>query len=433
MKLFLILLLCSYYSLGISAQNVDFPDSFRSTHFMLFYALSPGTNQLPTQNRVDKVPKNGIPDFVEAIATQLETANAFYTGSDLKLQQPLLSGRYQGKVAYYGIYIKKFNSGNGSTSDEIQEDDSDNPILKISLSNSLSSTNLTPAHELFHTFQNGYSMIKNSWFLEGSARWVENAFRDITEIDDDSYQKQLPQNNQVLEKLVGLSYSADAFWNRLTYLCDPASPPNDAKSPVRPIYGLKLMKSFLDHLLTQSDAATRDRCYSFYQWPEEDQKRNVDNNIYLFKAIQHAALSQCPAKQLQSQELKQFLQVIADQITRFDRPDAFYDSEMQRLYLPRVSVINATGTDTLLNPTETSNTFKVMLDLTPDTKPVRFTVHNATPLCNSKTQKTSAIYDSGNGLLQIPTLEFLPFGDFQIDLTKKPNSTDFDLTTFIKK
>ncbi|HZJ95618.1 MAG TPA: hypothetical protein VFD11_08715 [Thiopseudomonas sp.] len=38
------------------------------------------------------------------------------------------------------------------------------------------SRNVTPAYELFHLYQYSNSMFKVGWYLEGMARWVEQAF-----------------------------------------------------------------------------------------------------------------------------------------------------------------------------------------------------------------------------------------------------------------
>ena len=50
--------------------------------------------------------------------------------------------------------------------------------LKIVLNAGLQpARNVTPAHELFHLYQYGYAVFKQRWYLEGMARWMENAFR----------------------------------------------------------------------------------------------------------------------------------------------------------------------------------------------------------------------------------------------------------------
>ena len=52
------------------------------------------------------------------------------------------------------------------------------PYLTIDIDRDIGTRNLTPAHELFHAFQNGYTLFKNAWYTEGTARWAENAFRE---------------------------------------------------------------------------------------------------------------------------------------------------------------------------------------------------------------------------------------------------------------
>lgn len=312
----LILLLSCLYSLSTFAKDTaDALDQvFLGNDFRVFYTLN-GKNALSERNQQD-ANGNNTPDFVEKIAQKLQSATAIYT-QQFHLQHPLTSERYRGRAAFIDVYILALD-GNGSAGDEVIPErfpsvtHSNHAVLSIKILNSLSASNHTPEHELFHIFQNGYSMFKNRWYTEGTARWVEQAFFDEAEEN-----APLPASSSEFEDLLQETYGAKLFWNRITYLCDADSPANNPAATARSIYGSAWIKTLLEHLAKSSLTASQARHFPPYQWPEEEQKRNRHNNGHLLRAIKQATLQHCPKPQLASAELTDFFSALDAQLATY--------------------------------------------------------------------------------------------------------------------
>ena len=144
-----------------------------------------------------------------------------------KLRHPLNSPRYREEAKFIDVNVGSlplstiFNpekvKGNGSAGDAVvnYHRGFDDPsggvgVLTIDISKRLSTENLSPAHELFHLFQYGYTAFKNAWFLEGTARWIESAFRK-----GGGTPEMLPLTPEDQTKLFTMSYNAGGFWNKL--------------------------------------------------------------------------------------------------------------------------------------------------------------------------------------------------------------------------
>ena len=83
-------------------------------------------------------------------------------------------------------------------------------VVTIDLAAKLPTRNLSPAHELFHVFQNGYSQFKNAWYYEGMARWSEDLLRAGA-----GRVGTLPVDAGALDGLFKQSYEASRFWQAL--------------------------------------------------------------------------------------------------------------------------------------------------------------------------------------------------------------------------
>ncbi len=120
------------------------------------------------------------------------------------------------------VNVWTLGNKNGSAGDAIvnYHRPSDPPegveVLTIDLSAKLPPRNLSPAHELFHQFQNGYSQFKNAWYYEGMARWSEDLFRSGAGAAD-----ALPASGTELEALFARSYDASRTWQALARATDP--------------------------------------------------------------------------------------------------------------------------------------------------------------------------------------------------------------------
>jgi hypothetical protein len=172
--------------------------------FVVLYNLT-GDKAITVQTDINN---NEIPDIVENIALQIVTIRDVLEALDFK--HPFNQYRYQrAEVEHIYVAIRDLN-GNGLAFDPPHRDMSheDEPcVLLISLSNKLKTGNLTPAHELFHLYQYGYTVFKNSWYLEGMARWAENL------LGKRNYPTGIiPKQPSDKEALFVQSYDAISFW-----------------------------------------------------------------------------------------------------------------------------------------------------------------------------------------------------------------------------
>lgn len=202
---------------------------------------------------------------LSALVEQLAHADQIYR-EKLGLRRPFSSKRYATGQGI-DIHILKLDGKSGSTGDELHRFDyrkfpSRQKVLTIALTHQWLPTGITPAHELFHAYQYGYTFFKNAWFLEGMARASESFIRMAP-----GKQSALPNNLPLLDELLGRSYSADGFWNRLLELCGPR-------------FLHPLLVAF-DH---QDDIAARHRNIPSDAWPENAQWENA-NNAYLLEGL----------------------------------------------------------------------------------------------------------------------------------------------------
>lgn len=282
----------------------------------IFYTLN-GENALPAENRIDDN-HNTVPDYVEKIATNLKIADAIFNKT-FGFTQPLNNDRYRGNINFIDVHIMATRNFKGVTGDKNIEykykkiKNKGNKSIDIKLSNKLDNDTLTPMHEFFHLYQNGYSMFKNKWYKEGLARWIEYAFEEGVGED-----KVLPETEEKLEKLLVESYGAKYFWNRLTLLCDtnkgvfeppPEIEPLDNLYIVRDhtLHGYEFIKYLLENLKKSSLRLAKDMGYSPYNW--EDNQKSDDNNKYILCAVKKTLLEQCkPAAT--NVEIQNFLQTL---------------------------------------------------------------------------------------------------------------------------
>lgn len=268
--------------------------------FRIHYSLEgrDGLQDLKDQNQ------NGIPDRIEDIATQLITARDLYQDV-LGLRHPLQSPRYRERARFIDINVGRlpFTTGapklNGSAGDAIvnyyrpMDPPEGVEVLTIDILNTLSSSNLTPTHELFHLYQYGYTLYKGGWYLEGTARWSELAFKEGA-----GKPESLPRSREDLEKLWTKRYDAIGFWAALAHTADPESriiiPPQllerrllgNGEPVIRDSLfpGATLLKDFLEAMDRRDDETSREKGLNPLDWPETFQK-SPENNPMIWKAV----------------------------------------------------------------------------------------------------------------------------------------------------
>lgn len=255
-----------------------------SGSFGIYYTLS-GTNVFPAGSTT---PNPTLADtYVRQLAQQLVDADTFYRAS-LGFRHPFAGTRYA-SVKSIDVHIMYLGSTKGSTGDEINEfaykSFPTNPAaVSIALTSSWQPSNVTPAHELMHVYQNSYTFFKNPWFTEGMARASEGFFR-TRETESVS----LPQTSFELDDLLLQTYDAETFWNRLMALC-----------------GKTILKPVLVNFNRLDRQAALARGIDPAGWPEDEQWA-TENNLYLLKGLVEAIQQNCPARE--SAELRQFVTV----------------------------------------------------------------------------------------------------------------------------
>lgn len=277
--------------------------------FRIFYTLR-GPDALPLSKRKDNN-KNGIPDYVEDIALQMQTADKIYSEA-LGFIHPLMNARYFNRVKGIDIHLLHLSHKHGSTGDAIVSyryryiSVEKYPVLSIKISNNLRLGTRTPAHELFHIYQNGYSMFKNRWYTEGTARWSEFALKRGT-----GETRPLPHDIKRLQTLLEQTYGTKYFWNRLTKLCGTAEefPVTDTLRSARYITlkksiiednhlnGYDFMRSFFKMLDYTDNIASKQRGIDPYMWRESLQKSDKNNPYILWslrKTIEQFECKQMP-------------------------------------------------------------------------------------------------------------------------------------------
>lgn len=286
---------------GWKAERESLDQLYKIGDFRLFYTFN-GANSLPLKNRAD-INRNSVPDYIEHIGLKLHLASIIFSES-FGLMHPLQSHRYKNKASYIDVHMLNLES-KGSSGDGVHHFEykilpsSESKSLAIKLSVNLRDRTLTPSHELFHLFQNGYTMFKNRWYTEGTARWSEYAQKEGT-----GSRENLPRTIEELEKLLQKTYKTKSFWRRLAYLLDKHDgtfpyPLTLQKSVVgypkiiedNRIYGYNFIKSFLEKLDDMDDKAARDYQLSQYDWEEKRQK-STENNVYILCGLKNAILDE---------------------------------------------------------------------------------------------------------------------------------------------
>lgn len=245
--------------------------------FRIFYSLS-GSDALPNAEDSDR---NRVPDYVERIAAALTTARDSYD-RELHLTDPLRSPRYNNEAQFIDINILRFPlSANGPRHgiayDELssfvraRDQSRKVKVLVIDIANDLSPENRTPAHELFHLYQNGYTFFKNRWYTEGTARWAEDLGKNPT----DSL-AQWPRSSSAIQGLFGKTYETAPFWRSVALKVDPQNA------------GRVFMKAFLEEMDRMDDTA-RARNNSA-TWKEADQFSKT-NDAYIWEALRNTLRS----------------------------------------------------------------------------------------------------------------------------------------------
>jgi len=302
-------------------KRVALKECYVKDEFRVFYALDGEGALSPSQRR--DTDNDGVPDKIQDIARQLVVARRLYV-EVFKLRHPFDSPRYKGRVKFFDVHVGSMPRGRCGTAGDgivnyIRPTDPEGgyEVLTIDLSKDLACGNLTPAHELFHQFQNGYSLFKNPWYTEGTARWVEYAFREGV-----GKPARLPATVSEKEALFKLKYDASGFWNALAQATDSSgifTLPRDLSEARyigtgRPViqdtrlYGISFMKMFLEELDAMDDLVSKEEGLNPLDWKESRQRSPVNNEV-IWKAI----INTCRRFPHKSPKLCEFIRCFSQQ------------------------------------------------------------------------------------------------------------------------
>jgi hypothetical protein len=282
--------------------------TFLKEHYVLgpirIFYIKEGKDAVP----LDDVDRTGVPDRVEDIAKQIWAAHHLFCDV-LKFPDPLGCERYK-KVNCIQASLRDLGGGNGLAFDESQrarqipEGKPTDRAIVMALNCKLDPIkNITPAHETFHLVQYGATYFKNSWFLEGMARWSEHALaREGLGHVKYSPVGPWPQKLQHLQQLSKMKYDAEhVLWNPVAARTDRdgllsnkllgtklTSLRYSDRTPVlrdRTLQGPEIMRDIVIELGKLDDVAFEELKYD--RWSEENQ-RAEENNPYIYKAVMDA-------------------------------------------------------------------------------------------------------------------------------------------------
>ncbi|GAB6043521.1 hypothetical protein [Endothiovibrio diazotrophicus] len=272
--------------------------------FLLHYTLA-GADAFRPRTKAGEALLAGT--AISGLWEQLDRAERAYRDG-LGLRSPLAGERYREVIGIDLQVIDLGESKRGATGDEPQHFDyrrfgPRGPVLAIALSNRWAPPNLTPAHELFHAYQNGYTRFKNRWFTEGTARLAENLSAERGWRNEP-----LPRRPAELAELLTRSYDAKRFWNRLALLCDPGCDRGPVNRAEGRLCGRKIVRPLLEKLERLDKVAARDRGIDSAAWPEREQRASA-NDPYILRAVKEVMEDACPLRE--SEELVAFHRLLS--------------------------------------------------------------------------------------------------------------------------
>lgn len=286
-------------------------------HWRYFFSTKGGSAPF---NNIDST-NSGIPDYVETILYKFETAYGLLTDS-FGLNSPLEDGFFaKFGVKYIDIFMRDIPREHGIASgmvyDDIFELLNGTPYqgksLKITVHRDLIPKTATPIHELFHIFQYSYTHFNNMWFMEGLARWSQSIMQEKR-----GKVEPLPKTKEELDILVHKLHDAEFFFNQLITLSEegdsftiPQYLQNNSEIYNNKKTGSIFMKIFLENCNKQQqlmEQTLKSRKIDNSRYWTRENKRSVNNNQYIFKAIIDTVkeVSKNPPK-----ELSDFIELIA--------------------------------------------------------------------------------------------------------------------------
>ncbi|MBQ9479907.1 MAG: hypothetical protein IJU71_10175 [Selenomonadaceae bacterium] len=247
------------------------------------------------------VDNNGVPDVVEDIATQINAARAVFH-DEFGFPDPLGSARYKNvKTIEVDICAKKdMNNKNGLAFSGVRKKSKHNPnesALHIKIASTVDPhKNSTPTHEYFHLIQYGATYFRNGWYLEGMARWSQDAVQEIKKYPTDKNLSWTLKDKASEAKIFAGKYGvAKLLWYPLSVdLKDKQKISSKLIKKYRYVdgaavfkdnvfYGPNVMKRVLASMKSVEDEAANE--FGGRKKWIKDGVRNAQNNKYILKCV----------------------------------------------------------------------------------------------------------------------------------------------------
>jgi len=297
---------------NFAQERTPLTEHFVAGKVRVFYAVE-GLAAVPPAD----ANANDVPDHVEDVAKQVWATHVLFCDV-LEFPDPFKSERFPGLTCLeLRIWDRsEIGGGNGVAFEsaqrarDIPEGGRDDRALVMSIGKHVDARkNITPAHEFFHLIQYSTTYFKNSWYLEGMARWSEHALGGDG-VGDAKYQARgpWPQVPNNLSQLFTMSYDAEhLLWNPIAVRSDRRGLIPRQKVP-QPLQNLRysdgsqvlndyvlnapaLMKDILLELAKQDDIAYE--ALGYREWSEENQ-RSSKNNPHIYQGIMDALRRHAP-------------------------------------------------------------------------------------------------------------------------------------------
>lgn len=272
---------------------------YKAGKIRVFYSTNPSSpDNLPIKTDINN---NSIPDYVENVALQANTAADVFT--HIGFVHPLESTRYKNVVNYIDIHLV---NQDGGVAYEIpakmpNRPDTENKCsLKMVISNRLDSFPgeywSLVSHELFHLYQYGYSQFKRGWYGEATANWAERSIRSGGHKPVIA-PNLLPATQEELKtKVYDVHYNG--LWSRIAELYEknngvmglPSSLLNrkytDGSKVIKDdsLSAYIFMAKFMDNLRLKSEQISYQNNWDPYAWGTN--KTLESNNPIILKVIQ---------------------------------------------------------------------------------------------------------------------------------------------------
>ena len=187
---------------------------------------------------------NGIPDYVETVDTTLENVWSTEVGAmGYRAPKSDANSPHHGPDSKLDVYIANIGNkglyGYCTTDDPhttkpsyrywdmsaycVLDDDYAPAQFPPPYANGLAALQVTAAHEFFHAVQFAYDYSEDSWFMEGTAAWMEDEVYDAVN-DNRQYlsRSALAKPSVPVDRGNGFyQYGAWIFWRYLTESFDP--------------------------------------------------------------------------------------------------------------------------------------------------------------------------------------------------------------------